>query len=77
MSTNHTASELFGEEYEGLEVKTFTVKDGKGFYIGYTVDNTRTVYTHYLIRIEYNDGEVETTTADSQQELELWTKHLN
>ena len=76
MSTLNS-SELFGEEYGDLEVTTFTVKEGVGFYVGYTVDNTRTVYTHYLIRIEYSDGTVETTTADSDQELKLWTEHLN
>lgn len=76
MSTLKKSTELFGEEYDSLEVTTFPVKDGTGYYISHTVDDTRRIYTHYLIRIEYSDGTVETSTADSVQELELWTKHL-
>jgi hypothetical protein len=76
VTTLHKAADLFGEEFGDLEVHTFKVKDGRGYYISYTVDNTRTVQTRHSIRIEYSDGTVETTTADSEQELKLWTEHL-
>lgn len=70
------ATELFGEQFDGLEVHSFPVKDGKGFYISHTVDNTRRIYTQHEILIQFSDGTEERSTAESQQELELWTKHL-
>jgi hypothetical protein len=77
MTTMNTSADLFGEEWQGYEVQTFTVRDGNGFYISHTVDNTRTVFTQYEILVRYSDGTEDRTYATSQQELELWTKHLN
>lgn len=71
-----SATELFGEQYEGLEVHEFPLRDGKGYYISHVVDNTRTVETHHEILLRFNDGTEERTTAESPKELELWTKHL-
>lgn len=71
-----TASELFGEEYADFEVKTFAVKDGKGYYITEEVNDTRTTYLRHIILIRFNDGTEERTDATSEQELKLWTEHL-
>lgn len=76
MTTVKKSHELFGEEFEGYDVTTFTVKDGQGYYISYPVDNTRTAYTQYRIRVDYSDGDTVFETVDSRQELELWTVHL-
>lgn len=70
------SSDLFGEEWDGYEVQTFTVKDGQGFYISHTVDNTRTIFTQHEILIRFNDGTTERTYVTSDQELKLWTEHL-
>lgn len=70
------SADLFGEEWDGYEVQTFTVKDGQGFYISHTVDNTRRIFTQYEILIQFNDGTTERTYVESDQELKLWTEHL-
>lgn len=74
--TLEKSADLFGEEWDGYEVRTFAVKDGKGFYISHEVDNTRRIFTQHEILIQFNDGTTERTTADSEQELKLWTEHL-
>lgn len=77
MTTLLKSHELFGDEWSGYEVKTFTVKDGTGYYIAHEVDNTRTVFTQYEILVRFNDGTTERTYATTEQELKLWTEHLN
>lgn len=76
-----TASSLFGEPFADCTLHTFPVRSmgnatGNGYYVEFTVDNTRTVSTHYRIAIVWDNGDVEYSTADTPQELELWTKHL-
>jgi hypothetical protein len=76
MTTLNKAADLFGEEWQGYEVQTFTVRDGKGYYIAHTVDNTREVFTQYEILIRHDDGDETRTYVTTEQELELWTEHL-
>jgi hypothetical protein len=71
-----SATEIFGEQWEGYEIHSFPIKDGVGYYLPHTVDNTRTVETHYEIRLIWNNGDTEESTAESEQELKLWTEHL-
>jgi hypothetical protein len=76
-----TAESLFGEPFGEYPLRTFPVRSmgnatGKGYYIGYPVDNTRRKYTAYRIAIVWDDGDVEYSTADSEDELKLWTEHL-
>jgi len=76
-----TASELFGEAYADFQLHSFPVRSmgnatGTGYYVAEQVDNTRRIFTHYRIAIVWDDGTVEHSTADSEQELKLWTEHL-
>jgi len=81
MTTLHNATEVFGSSAEGLELHSFPVRSmgnatGTGYWIGMEVDNTRRVYTLYRICIIWDNGDVEYSTAESEQELKLWTEHL-
>ena len=73
----HTATELFGEEFEGLELHTAEVKGGTAYWVTQTIDNTRRIYEEHTFTILWEDGErLDTITIEGQQELDLWTKHL-
>lgn len=79
--TQPTAASLFGESFADLDLHSFPVRSmgnatGTGYYIAYTVDNTRQIATAYRIAIVWDNGDVEYSTADSEQELKLWTEHL-
>lgn len=71
------ATELFGETVEGLELKSTPVAGGTAYWVTQTVDNTRRVYEEHTLTIIWDDGErMEPVTLEGDQELELWTKHL-
>lgn len=73
-----SALELFGEEFDGLEVKEFPVHSGgKGYYVQWNDDNPRATYPRTEALIIWPDGEEIRTEIESDQELKLWTEHLN
>lgn len=72
---------IFGEAFADVDMHTFPVRSmgnatGTGYYVAYELDDTRTVSTRYRICIVWDNGDVEYSTADTEQELELWTKHM-
>ncbi len=72
---------IFGEAFADVDMYTFPVRSmgnatGTGYYIAYEVNNTRRIFTAYRIAVVWDNGDVEYSTADTQQELELWTKHM-
>jgi hypothetical protein len=72
-----SASELFGETYEGLEVHEFPVHSGgTGYYVQWDDNNPRATYPRTELIIEWPDGEQVRQDIESEQELKLWTEHL-
>lgn len=76
-----TTASIFGEAFADVPLYTFRVRSlgnatGTGYYVSYEVDNTRRKFTAYRIAIVWDNGDVEYSTADSKEELELWTKHM-
>jgi hypothetical protein len=76
-----TAESLFGEPFADLPLHSFPVRSmgnatGTGHYVAYELDDTRNRRIAYRIAIVWDNGDVEYSTADSEQELELWTKHM-
>lgn len=81
MTIHTNATEVFGESAEGMELHTFPIRSGggatgTGYYTSETVDNTRQIFTLYRICLIWDNGDVEYSTAESEQELKLWTEHL-
>lgn len=73
----HTVTSLFGEEFEGLELKSTPVAGGTAYWVTQTIDDTRRVYELHTFKIIWDDGEeFETIDLEGDQELALWTKHL-
>lgn len=72
-----TATALFGEYFEGLELKSTPVAGGTAYWVTQTIDDTRRVYELHTFKIIWDNGEeFETIDLEGEQELELWTKHL-
>lgn len=72
-----TATELFGETVEGMELHSKRIKNGTAYWVTQTVDNTRRIYEEHTFRILWDDGEpFETITLEGPDELKLWTEHL-
>lgn len=72
-----TATALFGETFEGMELHSAPIKGGTAYWVTATIDNTRRVYGQHAFRIIWDDGEeFDTITLEGDEELELWTKHL-
>jgi hypothetical protein len=71
-----TASEIFGETYEGLELHQHPIKDGTAYWVQWNDDNPRATYPRTELKAIFNDGEVVEVDIESEQELKLWTEHL-
>lgn len=71
-----TASELFGETFEGLKVNEYPVKDGTAYWVQWDDSNPRATFPRTELVILFNDGEREQVSIESEQELKLWTEHL-
>lgn len=71
-----TASALFGEEFEGLEVHRYPVKNGTVYYVQWDDSNPRATFPRTELKVIFNDGEETQVSIESEQELKLWTEHL-
>lgn len=71
-----TATDLFGETAEGLELHTYPIKNGIAYYVQWDDNNPRATFPRTALKVIFNDGEVIELDIESQQELELWTTHL-
>lgn len=71
-----TATELFGETFEGLEVHSYPIKGGTAYWVTQVIDNTRRIYNQHTYRIIWDDGEEFDPIDIEDDELELWTKYL-
>jgi hypothetical protein len=71
-----TASEIFGETYEGLELHQHAIKDGTAYWVQWNDSNPRASYPRTELKAIFNDGEVVEVDIESEQELKLWTEHL-
>jgi hypothetical protein len=65
-----------GEQFEGFELHRTPVKGGVAFWVVEEVDNTRTVYNEYTMRIIFEDGETVDLDHVGESEFQLWTTHL-
>jgi hypothetical protein len=72
-------SAFIGGDYEFPieQVKEFSVKDGKGYYVDFGYMPYSRGQKDIYVYIEYNDGEYTHERLTSDKELELWTKHLD
>jgi hypothetical protein len=78
MATNEPrVTDIFDETFESYTLHTFPIVNGKGYYVEYESRNAqRQPVTHYRIKLIWDNGDTEEVTAESPQELELWTVHL-
>lgn len=73
----HTATELFGETFEGLELKSTPINGGTAYWVTRTIDDTRRIYELHTYTIIWDDGEeFEPIELEGDKELALWTTHL-
>jgi hypothetical protein len=73
--TLNKATDL-GEQFEGFELHSNRIKGGTAYWVVEQVDNTRTTYNEYTIRIIFDDGETVDIDHADEQEFQLWTTHL-
>jgi hypothetical protein len=72
-----SATELFGETVEGLELHNYPIKGGTAYWITQDIDNTRRKDQEHTLTIVWDDGEpFEPVTLEGEAELKLWTEHL-